>query len=99
MNSNSHIFLSSYQRNDSITNVLRPNGTLKNKFGMKKGERNPHTPLQAFCGAKRIKGGRCCIGGSGAVPVFPPALTMGEFNLFVAAMCINMVNGQKMSVG
>jgi hypothetical protein len=27
----------------------------ENKFGMKKGEHYPHTPLQAFCGAKRIK--------------------------------------------
>ena len=29
------------------------------------------------------------------MPVFPPALTMGEFNLFVAAMCTSMVNGQE----
>src|SRR6267142_3406211 len=95
MNSNSHIFLSSCHRNDSITNDLRRNGTLKNKFGMKKGERYPHTPLQAYCGVKRINRRALVHWGSGAVPVFPPALTMGEFNLFVAAMCTNMVNGRK----
>jgi hypothetical protein len=38
-------------------------------------------------------------GGSGAVPVFPPALTVGKSNLFVAAMCGNMVNAEKKSVG
>jgi hypothetical protein len=99
MNSNSHIFLSSCHRNDSITNLLRPSGTLKNKFGMKKGERNPHTPLQAFCGAKRIKRRALVHWGEWCSAVFPPALTMGDFNLFMAAMCINMVNGQKKSVG
>jgi hypothetical protein len=38
-------------------------------------------------------------GGCGAVPVFPPALTVGKSNLFVAAMCDNMVNADKKSVG
>jgi hypothetical protein len=73
---------------------------MKNKFGMKKGERDPHTPLQAFCGVKGIKkAGAGALGGVVQCPAFPPALTMGEFNLFVAAMCANMVNVQKKSVG
>jgi hypothetical protein len=65
-----------------------------------KGGRDPHAPLQACCGVKRGEQSRALVhGGSGAVPVFPPALTVEKSNLFVAAMCGNMVNAEKKSVG
>jgi hypothetical protein len=61
----------------------------ENKFGIKKGERDPHTPLQAFCGVKGIKkAGAGALGGVVQCPAFPPALTMGENSICLWLQCV-----------
>jgi hypothetical protein len=65
----------------------------------KKGERDLHTPFRRFAESKEEKRRALVHWGEWCSARLPPALTMGEFNLFVAAMCDGMVNAQKKSVG